>query len=193
MNETEKLFNEDLRDKKKAARGVHSRKGKLGRIGAGGMRTPADLLTGKERRDYESPSPVSVSSVYDTVMPLDEFKALPRAKKMVALHEYKRRFTANDIALRWNLSPKSVYYYYRVYLKDSPSLEEKTAPEASAGNAQNRQCSFTMAGSYDGRTLGLKLEGLSKMTAGHLDYEVEIRVRELPGSRTQSADAATGF
>lgn len=157
------------------------------------MRTPADLLTGKDRRDYESSSPVSVSSVYDSVMPLDEFKALPKAKKMIALHEYKRRFTANEIALKWNLSPKSVYYYYRVYLKDSPTSKEKTDAKAVSDNARDRQCSFAMAGDYDGRTLGLKLHGLAKMMADHLDYEVEIRVRELPGSRSPGANAEPSF
>ncbi|MDN4471346.1 helix-turn-helix domain-containing protein [Gordonibacter sp. RACS_AR68] len=193
LNDFEKAFNEEVRDKKRTANGVHGRTGKRGYVGA--VKTPADLLKGKERRQYEGTSPVTVSSIYDHIIPHDEFKSLSRKKKMILLYEYKKRFTAKEIAEKWDISDKTIYYYYRAYGVTSgdnpaPDAEEQQSSQAkeAADTSPSEnippalpaiECSFVMTGKYDGQSLGKKLGGLSYMMGDHLKYQVEIRIKEL--------------
>lgn len=193
MNEFEKVFNEEVRDKKRTANGVHGKTGKRGFVGT--MRTPADLLKGKERRQYEGTSPVTVSNIYDRIIPHDEFKSLSRKKKMILLYEYKKRFSAKEIAEKWDISDKTVYYYYRAYgvtneskpvydtEEGSPNQSVSTKDEPPCENLHPTlpatECSFVMAGEFDGQSLGKKLGGLSYMMSDSLKYQVEIRIKEL--------------
>ena len=182
-----KTFNEEVREKKRTANGVHGRCGRKAKK----VSTPVDLLTGKERRAYEGTSPVTVSSIYDTIIPLEEFKSLPKSKKMVYLYEYRKRFPARVIAKEWNLSEKSIYYYYRSYLRANESTTEnasRLASEPSKRNEEstvkpssdaNRECCFMMAGAYDSHTLSKKFSGLSHMLSDGLRYQVKIQIEEI--------------
>ena len=79
MNEIEKTWNEEVREKKRAASGVRGKKGKRGYVGT--MRTPVDLMTSaKERRAYEGTTPVKASVVDPPIalVPHEEFKKMSR-------------------------------------------------------------------------------------------------------------------
>lgn len=180
-----------MREKKLAASGVHGKTGKRGYVGT--VKTPADLLKGKKRKEYEGTSPVIVSSIYDEVVSLDEFKALPRNKKMIYLHEYRKRFTAKNLADMWGISDKTVYYYFRSYGMDKPKSETNTKKEPTAlpsdpldqpslssesSKPSPDACVFLMKGDYDGSIVSKKLEGLSLMTMDSGRYHVEIRISE---------------
>lgn len=191
MNTIEKTFHEEVREKKLAASGVHGKTGKRGYVGT--VKTPADLLKGKKRKEYEGTSPVSVSSIYDEVVSLDEFKALSRNKKMIYLHEYRKRFTAKNLADMWGISDKTVYYYFRSYGMDKSKRETSAKKEPavlpsdsldqpSLSSESNQPspdaCVFLMKGDYDGSIVSKKLEGLSLMTMDSGRYHVEIRISE---------------
>ena len=49
ISEEEKLFHNEVREKKKAASGVHSKTGKKGYVGR--MRFPSDILNRTEKKD----------------------------------------------------------------------------------------------------------------------------------------------
>lgn len=133
MNEIEKSFAEEVREKKRVGRNVHAKTGKRGYVGK--MRTASDLLQGKARKDYEASSPVEVSSVYDYVMPLEEFKGLPKSKRMTTMYEYRKRHTVKDIAASWDTSTGNVYYMCRALGIAKTVKDEQAAPKVdeSAG------------------------------------------------------------
>lgn len=180
-----------MRDKKKAARGVHSLKGKRGLVGS--VKTPADLLTGKAKREYEGTSEVVTSSVYDRIMPFGEFKALPRSKRMVTLYEYRKRFKTAQIADAWQMTPNNVHYQYRSLGVGNPNKAEKAAagekPTATAaGKAAvastaavfaDDQCDVRISGKLTGRDLARKLNGLAMMALEDAAYELDLRFTEL--------------
>lgn len=187
MNEIEKSWNEEVKEKKRTASGVHGKKGKRGYVGT--MRTPVDLMTPKERRGYTSPSEVTTSSIYDKIMSLDDFKALSRQKKMLALDAYKKRYKVSEIASEWNLSHASIYNYFRSYLtapaqtEQAPAThcsttEELSGKQASSASPEN-ECYFTLTGNYEAQSLARKLTGLAYMLDDQLRYQVEIRVKEI--------------
>ena len=195
MNQYEKSFKEEVREKKKAGNGVHSKAGKQGRV-RGGVKTPADLLTGKEKKAYTQPSPVTTSNIYyDKIMSLQEFKQLPKNRKMLVLDAYRKRFTAQEISKAWgHSSPSTVYYYYRSYLS-SPEEKEgaasaktdqsnatagKTANDNKSHDRDGGKCVFVMQGEYRANMLKGRFEGLARMMANDDSrYEVEVRVREV--------------
>lgn len=69
-NEIEKLFYEEVREKKTAAMGVHNRTGKRGLVGK--MVTPADF----SGRDYREARNLSAFNILDIVQKLQEAPAL---------------------------------------------------------------------------------------------------------------------
>lgn len=203
MNEIERTFKEEVREKKRAANGVHGKKGKRGYVGS--MRTPADLLTGKERRAYEGTSPVRTSKIDPVeIIPYEDFKKLNRQGKTLLLYKLREKHTAKEIAKEWGVSDKTLYYYYKAYgvkrgrvahdtkeAANSSQPSDKQGKPAPASQApgepaeSNRphppknESTFFMTGEYEGHHLIRKLEGLSKMTATGMRYQVEVRVKEI--------------
>ena len=198
-----RIYEQDIREKKQIGRGARSRTGKQGHVGK--MRTPADLLTGKEKKAYTQSSTISTSNLYDQIMPLEDFKSLSKQKKMLVLDAYRRRFTTKEIAAQWSLSDKTLYYYYRAYgvTRGKPSKDkephgsaqfaEEAAADKTTANDDNgnggsgsdsahaeSECSFTAVGEFGAESLCRKLQGLSFMLNDELRYLVEIRVREIP-------------
>lgn len=191
-DQVQEVYEEELRDKRKAARGVHSLKGKRGLVGS--VKTPADLLTGRERREYEGTSEVVTSSVYDRIMPFGEFKALPRSKRMVTLYEYRKRFKTAQIADAWQTTPNNVHYQYRSLGVGNPNKAKKAAGkgkpaaakaagEAAAASAAavfaDDQCDVRISGKLTGRDLARKLNGLAMMALEDASYELDLRFTEL--------------
>lgn len=197
MNQYEQSFKEEVREKKRAGNGVHSKTGKQGRV-RGGVKTPADLLTGKEKKAYTQPSPVTTSNLYyddNEIMPLQEFKQLPRNRKMLVLDAYRKRFTARELSEAWgHASPATVYHYYRSYLSSPAERESNSSSKANKSDATDvktpnkekphdrngGKCVFVMQGEYRANLLKGRFEGLARMMANDDSrYEVEVRVKEV--------------
>ena len=131
MNEIEKTWNEEVREKKRTASGVHGKKGKRGYVGT--MRTPVDLMADpKERRAYEGTTPVRASiHPTDDFITYEEFKKLSRQAKTMLLYKLRSKFSTKALSGAWGISENTIYYYYRAYgiKRDSiaPDLEEKAS------------------------------------------------------------------
>lgn len=195
MNDIKETYQTDLQEKKRTARSASKKARRGGRV-----QTPADLLTGKERREYEGTSPVTVSSIFDHIdhiISLEDFKKLKtRREKTLALYELKKRYTARQIAEVWGTSLKLIYYYYNAYgvagkkdvpeMVDAPSVDAKprkkkakAKPIASVALPQSSECSFTAVGQYSAPSLARKLQGLAHTLNDGQLYKVEIHVTEL--------------
>lgn len=74
QSEAEKLFNDEIRDKKRTASGVHHKAGKNGYVG--NMRFPSDILSRKEKKIYKGTSKVTISNLYDEIITVEEFEKL---------------------------------------------------------------------------------------------------------------------
>lgn len=145
-------------------------------------------------KQHEKQSPVTTSNIYyDKIMSLQEFKQLPKNRKMLVLDAYRKRFSAKEIAKEWQLSnPSTVYYYYRSYL--SSPKDKVSAGSGNLGNMPSKgpaakgkptglsdsTCAFVMQGEYKAGLLKGRFEGLARMMANNDScYEVEVRVREV--------------
>jgi predicted DNA-binding transcriptional regulator AlpA len=69
----EKMFKDDIREKKKAGNGVHSRRGKGVKHGlSGALRTSSYYMSNKEKKKLSGE--VTVSNMYENIIPIEEFE-----------------------------------------------------------------------------------------------------------------------
>ncbi|MBT2728365.1 hypothetical protein J7E63_15650 [Bacillus sp. ISL-75] len=73
-NEAERLFLEEVREKKKTASGVHHKTGKRGYVGK--MLFPSDIMSRKEKYNHRKAGKVVTTNLYEEILPVDEFKKL---------------------------------------------------------------------------------------------------------------------
>lgn len=180
-------------------------RGKRGLVGS--VKTPADLLTGKARKEYEGTSEVTTSSIYDHIMPFQEFKQLPKAKRMVTLYEYRKRFKTSEIARAWETSVTNVHYHFRALGVENPEKRaqidsaagkpseaktvdkrESSAPKADHGSTEaaspspplgDNRCDVRLCGRYRGAELARKLQGIALMALEDGQYELDLHFTEL--------------
>lgn len=100
-------FYEEIREKKKAANGVHSRKGKRGYVGK--MLFPSDLMKGKEKRLYRKGGIVTVSNFIFDQMQREEFLQLDDEKKKAVLIYLRDKYSLPEIERNNGISPYILY------------------------------------------------------------------------------------
>lgn len=206
-SEAEKAFTQEVREKKRAANGAHSMRGKRGLVGS--VKTPADLLTGKARREYEASSEVITSSIFDKLIPAEKFNELTKRERMLYLHSWAKRYTVKQIGEQLGKSAAQVYNILKSHGVATPRQQKQrrspgskkaapvaaeTLPEqipstdpeptetkapADAPEPSTNTCDYRMSGTYSGTDLAAKLQGLSAMCLPDGRYEVSITWREL--------------
>lgn len=108
--EVERIFNQDIREKKLAGYGASKRTGKGVRHGIrGGMRTPSSLMTKREKKEYMKPGELIVSNVYE-FMEWNQFKQLGEIQQKDLLIRWREKFTNTEIMKNMGLSDHNAYY-----------------------------------------------------------------------------------
>ncbi|MBJ8113643.1 hypothetical protein JDS99_29355 [Bacillus cereus group sp. N6] len=105
--EVQRVLQEEIREKKRTASGVHHKTGKRGYVGK--MLFPTDMLKGKEKRSYQKASKVEISNMYETMMSRAEFEALPVGQQKQMLQGYRIHFHLKDILKHWKMSTATLY------------------------------------------------------------------------------------
>lgn len=194
-----RVYKEDLREKKRAANGAHSLKGKRGLVGS--VKTPADLLKGKAKREYEGTSEVAISSIYEHFVPINEFKKLTKRERTLYLYEWRKKHTAKEICEGIGLSDlHQVYYLFRSHGVEGQKKSKKAdAGKGAAGikealpsssgsvaeaaprmpDPEDYYCDVRISGKLTGRDLAKKLQGLALMALEDGRYELDLRFTEL--------------
>ncbi len=95
QSEAERLFNEEVRDKKKTASGVHHKTGKNGYVGT--MRFPSDIMSRKEKIRYKGNSKVSISNLYEEIIKIEEFEKLETHEQRNRLAYWRNQYSNKEI------------------------------------------------------------------------------------------------
>ena len=95
FSEAEKLFNQEVRDKKRTASGVHSKTGKNGYVGK--MRFPSDIMSRKEKYNYRKAGKVMTTNMYDEILTVEEFEQLETQEKRNRLSYWRNIYTNKEI------------------------------------------------------------------------------------------------
>lgn len=183
MDDVKKLFLEEVRDKKRTANGVYSKRGTRGYVGK--MNTPVDFLQGKAKRDYVKGGEVIVYSMYDELMPKEKFDQLNDEQKKECLVRWRDRYSTKQIMETLNLNS---YHFYRLMDKfniprqhGGGPLATKTSTSQTEAVKTNLSNGFNISlhGKYSAEKLIKRLLSISSILEGESsNFKVNITISE---------------
>lgn len=135
-SEAERAFFEDVREKKKAASGVHGKTGKNGYTGT--IRFPTDLMSRKEKYNYRKAGKVMTTNLFDTILVHEEFEKLETYEKKNRLAYWRTQFQNKEIMQQMGLT--NGQYYELVN-----ELELPKAPRVNNGEKRTRKAAVKNA------------------------------------------------
>ncbi len=106
--EIERLFNDDVREKRKAGSGSFHKRGKGVKHGiSGALRTPSYYMSNKEKKKLNGE--VKVTYMYETIIPLNEFKAQDEETQRNMLTVWRDKYTNEQIKNGLGISNNPLY------------------------------------------------------------------------------------
>ena len=90
MNTYERMFHDDIQDKKRAGRGVFSRVGKGVKHTIRGVKTPYDFMSTKERKKLNSE--VREFNMYENILTREEFETKDRETQRAMLIKWRELY-----------------------------------------------------------------------------------------------------
>lgn len=107
FSEAEKVFMEDIREKKKAASGVHSKTGKRGYVGK--MLFSYDMMSRKEKYNHRKGGKILTTNLFDQIQTIDEFNQLETHEKKNRMQYWRNNNTIKEIQESMGISNKRFY------------------------------------------------------------------------------------
>lgn len=107
FSEAKLCFLEDVREKKKAALGVHSKTGKNGYTGK--ILFPTDFMSRKEKYNHRKAGKIMTSNIFDQILTVNEFENLETYEKKNRLAYWRNKFSNKEIMGAMGISNKRYY------------------------------------------------------------------------------------
>ena len=124
--EIERLFNEDIRDKRKAGSGSFHKRGKGVKHGiSGALRTPYHYMTNKEKKKLNGE--VKVTHMYETILTIEEFRLKDEETQKLMLTRWRDIYDNGQIKKGLGIGNSP---YYKM-------VEELGIPKKPRGGANN--------------------------------------------------------
>jgi hypothetical protein len=139
MNNIEKMFFDEIRDKKKTASGVHHKTGKNGYVGT--MRFPSDIMNRSEKMKYKKAGKVVTTNIFDEILPIDEFEQLETYEKRNRLQYWRNEKPNKEILQGMGISNKR--YYDIVSELELPKAPRIKSDQSKIKNNQPRKGTVT--------------------------------------------------
>lgn len=106
-SEAERLFYEDVRDKKKTASGVHHKTGKKGYVGK--MLFPSDIMSRKDKYNHRKAGKIVTSNLYREILTIDQFRKLETEEQKNMMLYWRNEYTNGEIKKAMGIA-NSPYY-----------------------------------------------------------------------------------
>lgn len=185
MDEIEKLFIKDVREKKSIAHNVVHRASRRKGF-KGGVLTPYDLLSPKERKEYTKPSEVRIYMEEPNIITLDEFRAMNQQKKkeyLTMLHN--RGLTWRKLAQEWGVSLSAVKYHAsRCGLLQPRAEEEDKAVVGQALLSDQKGLFIRFSGSHSANDIAKRLFAIAQLLdnqEGERQFSLVLEIKEEEG------------
>lgn len=124
FNEAEKLFNEEVREKKRTASGVHHKTGKNGYVGT--MRFPSDIMSRKEKIKHRKAGKVVITQLYEEIIPIEEFEALETYEQKNRMAYWRNVYTNKEITTAMKIHNNKFYRIVKeLGLPKAPRVDRK--------------------------------------------------------------------
>lgn len=137
----EKMFNNEVREKKRTATGVFHRASRRGYV-KGGVRTQVDFLRGKEKKAYIKGGEIKVSNLYDVLENVPTIEELDKMEYEVAkkiIERAKMNFSTLKLKKHWGVTSytmyKKLYPKYNIEIGEPKGGKKKTKVAEEITNA----------------------------------------------------------
>jgi hypothetical protein len=138
FSEAEKLFKEEVRDKKRTASGVHSKTGKRGYVGK--MRFPSDIMSRKEKYNYRKAGKVVTTQMYEEIIPIEEFEELEVYERKNRMAYWRNVYTNKEITTAMGIHNNKFYKIVKeLQLPKAPRVDRHEPRKAKAIKVQGKQ------------------------------------------------------
>jgi hypothetical protein len=138
FSEAEKLFNQEVREKKRTASGVHSKTGKNGYVG--NMRFPSDIMSRKDKYNHRKAGKVVTTQLYEEILPVDEFEALETYEQKNRMAYWRNVYTNKEITTAMGIHNNRFYKIVKgLELPKAPRVDRKEPRKATAIKTQAKQ------------------------------------------------------
>jgi hypothetical protein len=135
FSEAEKLFKEEVRDKKRTASGVHSKTGKRGYVGK--MRFPSDIMSRKEKYNYRKAGKVMITQMYEEIIPIEEFEELETYEQKNRMAYWRNVYTNKEITTAMGIHNNKFYKIVKMLeLPKAPRVDRNEPRKGKAIKAQ---------------------------------------------------------
>lgn len=191
------MLNQEIREQKRTASGVHSRKGKRGYVGK--MLFPVDLMSRKDKYNYRKAGKCIVTSIRDELLSRDKFKVLSIEDQVKTLSHWRGKYDTKAIVEALGISKGSYYqlssdlgvtkqYSSRKAKAKTPKKKEALpvvpdAPEAVHSISKKdilEGLLLAYTGDYSAEDIIRKLDKIGLILSDEPNkFEVEIKIREL--------------
>jgi hypothetical protein len=125
-NEAEQAFYSDIKQKKLAASGVHSKTGSRGYVGK--MLFPSDIMSRKEKYNHRKAGKVQVSNLYEEVLTIDDFEELEIQDQKNRLQYWRNKYSNKELQAKMNIGNA---FFYRL-------IKKLDLPKAARVNKQEK-------------------------------------------------------
>jgi hypothetical protein len=153
LSEIEKLFLEEVREKKKIAQNVHHKTGKRGYVGK--MMFPTDYMSRKEKYNHRKAGKVMTSNIYDEILTIGEFELLENHEKKNRLQYWRTKYSNQEIKTRMGIH--NTKYYGLV--------ADLNLPKAARTNGARK---------------AIAKVGAAKSVAKREEKQIELEIEEIP-------------
>lgn len=106
----QKIFNEDIRDKKRIGRGAFNKRGKGVKHVVRGIKTPYDFMKTKERKKLNGEC--VVSNMYDEIITRSEFDLKDDETKRRMLIKWRELYSNKEIMLKMGITASGTFSKY---------------------------------------------------------------------------------
>jgi hypothetical protein len=138
FSEAEKLFKEEVRDKKRTASGVHSKTGKRGYVGK--MRFPSDIMSRKEKYNYRKAGKVVTTQLYDEIISIEEFEQLEKYERKNRMAYWRNVYTNKEITQAMGIHNNRFYKIVKeLELPKAPRVDRNEPRKGTAIKTQAKQ------------------------------------------------------
>lgn len=188
----------EIREQKRTASGIHSRKGKRGYVGK--MLFPTDLMSRKEKYNHRKGGRIILSNLYDEIISKDKLKMLPKDIQAKTIAHWRSKYSTDEITEGMGCT-KATYYNIAsslgvtkkgatgtVKAKRTPKVKKETpvikeaSPEIAIIESQPVINGLMMgySGEFDADQIIKKLEKIGLMLLDEESkFDVEIRIKEI--------------
>lgn len=105
-NDIDRMFQDDVREKKRIGIGIYSKTGSRGHTGRINM--PTDFMNKKDKKEYIKPSKVRITFMHKTIMPFEQFQSMSKEDQRKMLLLYRKAHSVKDIKNAWLIEGESM-------------------------------------------------------------------------------------